>query len=225
MFKSLFLKEWLKTRRIFFVLLVLIIGVGLYAVMKINAAVEARGVVQLWLRMLFKDVSGVDSLLWLPVVCGIAVAVAQAVPEMSHYRLKLTLHLPVSRDRLIATMLSIGLLELFLLFAVQLVIVMVYYSGLIFPSMLCAVVVTLLQRYLVGLIAYLLVVAIIFEGTWRRRVLLAVLSAVVIIICSLNAGVLGSCTLSMFIILMLLIPAAAVLVFGSIIRFKEGLRD
>ncbi len=225
MFKSIFLKEWLKTRRIFLLLLILMAGVGVYSVMKINASVESRGVVQLWLRMLFKDASGVDPVLWLPVVCGIAVAIAQAVPEMSHYRLKLTLHLPLSRDRLIMTMLSIGLIELFILFAIQLLIITVYYHGVIHSSMLRAVVATVVPRYLLGFTTYLLVVAIIFEGTWRRRILLAVLSAIIIMICSLNAAVVGAYGTAMYIILLLLIPAAVILIFGSIIRFKEGLRD
>ncbi|MDE5607642.1 MAG: hypothetical protein K2I64_01765 [Muribaculaceae bacterium] len=225
MFRSIFLKEWLKTRRIFFVLLLVMTAAAVYTVLKINAAVESRGIVSLWLAMLLKDITYLDILLWLPVACGISVAIAQYVPETSYYRLKLTLHLPVGRNRLIAAMLSVGIVELAIIFIVQLVIVGGYYSYIIHTSMLQSVIATLVPRYLAGLAAYLLVTAIILEGKWNRRLLLTFISVVVILLYSQNLSVMNAYGLWMIFGLIIFLPMAACLVFGSVIRFKEGLRD
>ena len=225
MLKSIILKEWLKTRRVFLVLLAVMTGAAIYTVMKINAAVESHGIVQLWLGMLYKDISFTEFLNWLPVACGIAIGVAQYVPEMSHYRLKLTLHLPIGQNRLVGMMLAMGVAELALIFMIQLAIVAVYYGQLIHPFMLEGVVMTLVPRYMAGVAAYLLSAAIILEGRWSRRLLLAIISVVVIMIFSQNLGVICAYGLGMTICLVLFLLMAACLVFGSVIRFKEGLRD
>lgn len=225
MIRSLILKEWLKTRRVFFIMALLMIVVAVYCIMKINAMIEARGIVQLWLAMLYKDVNMLNITQWLPLLCGLAIGVAQTVPETSHSRLKLTLHLPVPRAKLILTMLVIGLCELLIIFIVQLAMISIYYNTIIAPSMLSWVIVTLIPRYLAGLAAYLWTTAIVLEGTWRRRMLLIILGVVNIMFFYQNIDCMGVYTGWPLIALVLFIPMISVLSFGSIIRFKEGLRD
>lgn len=225
MLKSLILKEWLKTRRIFFVLALLMIFVAIYCTMKVNAMIEARGIVQLWLAMLYKDVNLLGLTKWLPLLCGMAIGVAQTVPEMSHSRLKLTLHLPVPRARLILTMLVFGICELLVIFIFQLAVIAIYYNSIIDGSMLSWVIVTLIPRYLAGLAAYLWTTAIVFEGRWSRRMLLLTLGVVNIMFFYQNSDNMGAYSGWPLVVLVLFIPMIALLTFGSIIRFKEGLRD
>ncbi|MDE6368065.1 MAG: hypothetical protein K2K94_02370, partial [Muribaculaceae bacterium] len=63
-----------------------------------------------------KDISNVDTLTYIPLAIGLAVGIAQMVPEVSQKRLKLTLHLPFPQFRLVAMMLVTGLLELLFIY-------------------------------------------------------------------------------------------------------------
>lgn len=109
-----------------------------------NRLIELKGIEHLWLIMLLKDNSFVDVIKYTPLAIGIAVGVAQMMPEMSQKRLKLTLHLPYPQIRLVGLMLATGLLELLAIFAAQALMIAVYDSGILPPELVERVVLTTL---------------------------------------------------------------------------------
>lgn len=223
MFKALYLKEYLKTRRAFAVCLILGLLFAAYAMLGINRVVATHGADHVWLIMLMKDQLFVDALKYFPPVIGLALGIVQMRPEMQSKRLRLTLHLPVSNNRTVMTMLSVGTLELLLIFGLQLAAVAVYYSGLIAPEMTARVVASMLPWYLAGFTAYFFSCAVCLEGRWGRRIVLSLMGAAFVCMFYFQGtpeaynGMLAGA----FIAVML----TAFLSIGSVDRFKQGLTD
>lgn len=224
MYKALLFKEWLKTRRIFGVAMIISILAALYAIMQMRALIDTRGMTALWLAMLQKDVSFVSILTYIPLISGIAIGVAQMAPEMAHKRLKLTIHLPLPTVRLITTMLSVGVMQLIAVFIVQAAIIAVYDAHILPSELVGRVLLTMLPWYLAGIIAYLFVSAICLEGTWAMRVTIAVLAVAVLMAMYLRPDAMEAYN-AMFFTILIFISIITVLTFGSVIRFKEGLQD
>ena len=106
MYRALLYKEWLKTRRVFYAAIIISVIMAVYAILNMNSVIETFGVGSLWLNMIQKDVSMVSILTYLPLITGLAMGIAQMTPEMSHKRLKLTLHLPYPTNKLVLLMLA-----------------------------------------------------------------------------------------------------------------------
>lgn len=135
MTKAIFLKEWLKTRRVFWVSLLVAVLFAVYAIMCIRRVSTSHGVEHVWLIMLMKDQTFIDAIKYVPALIGIALGVAQMAPEMQQKRLKLTLHLPFPQNRLIATMIGTGLGQLLVIFLLQALIIGIYYRGVVTSEM------------------------------------------------------------------------------------------
>lgn len=221
--KVIIFKEWIKTRMVFAISLVLAVSVALYAVLMMNRLIELKGAEHLWLIMQLKDNTFVDIIKYVPLVIGLAVGVAQMAPEMSQKRLKLTLHLPYPQSRLIALMLLSGLCELFVIYFLQAAIIATYDFCILPVELVERVMLTTLPWYFAGFTAYLFVTAICLEGTWRRRIVLSLLAIAVLMMYFLQAA-LEAYNGMMFIIIIATL-LLTVLSFGSIIRFKEGRQD
>ena len=218
--KALLYKEWLKTRRVFFVALVVALALSVYAVIMINRLISLKGVEHLWLIMLLKDNTFIDIIKYSPMVIGIAVGAAQMVPEMSGRRLKLTLHLPYPQYRLVLIMLATGMAELLMIFLLQAGVLIVRYSTLLPAELVWRVGLTALPWYFAGFTAYLFVTAICLEGTrWMRVILglLGVASLMIFFLQGVPEAYNGMVLLSVVFVCLL-----TLLSFGSVIRFKEG---
>lgn len=217
---AIFYKEWAKTRKIFFCSLILSMAVAAYAVLMMNRLITLKGVEHLWIIMLLKDNMFVDIIKYVPLVIGMALGAAQMVPEMQHRRLKLTLHLPYPQNRMVTAMLSIGLGELALIFAVQLAVLAAYDFTILPYELVGRVVLTTMPWYFAGFVSYLFVTAICLEASWRMRVLLALIGTGVLMMFFLQQAPEAYNG-----ILLLMVVFIGVLVFlslGSVIRFKEG---
>lgn len=221
--KAIIFKEWIKTRMVFAISLVLAVSVALYAVLMMNRLIELKGAEHLWLIMLLKDNTFVDIIKYVPLVIGLAVGVAQMAPEMSQKRLKLTLHLPYPQGRLIALMLLSGLCELFVIYFLQAAIIATYDFSILPVELVERVMLTTLPWYFAGFTAYLFVTAICLEGTWRRRIVLSLLAIAVLMMYFLQTAFEAYNGMMFIIIIATLL--LTVLSFGSIIRFKEGRQD
>lgn len=101
-------KEWMKTRRAFIVCLCVALFFTIYALLGINRVTATHGVEHIWLIMLMKDQTFIDAIKYVPLLCGLIIGLAQMMPEMQLYRLKLTLHLPVPVSRLLLTFTSLN---------------------------------------------------------------------------------------------------------------------
>lgn len=221
--KALIFKEWIKTRMVFFISLVLALATAGYAMLMVNRLVELKGVEHLWLIMLLKDNSFIDIIKYVPLAVGIATGVAQMAPEMSQKRLKLTLHLPYPQGRLLALMLATGVVELLIVFVLQALVIAVRYSFLLPSELVWRVMLTSMPWYMAGFAAYFFVAAICLEGTWRRRIIIGLLGIATLMICFLQPApeAYNGVSLLMVVVILLL----SILSFGSVIRFKEGRQD
>ena len=218
--KALIFKEWVKTRMVFFISLALALAIAAYAALMVNRLIELKGVDHFWLIMLLKDNTFVDIIKYVPFVVGIAVGIAQMAPEMAQKRLKLTLHLPYPQGKLIALMLATGIGELLVIYVLQAAFIAVYYSTLIPSELVWRVMLTTAPWYLAGIASYLFVSAICLEGTWRRRIILALLGIAVLMICFLQPA--PEAYNGMLVLMIVCVIILTALSFGSVMRFKEG---
>jgi len=218
--KAILGKEWLKTRLAAAVSLTMCLAICAYAILRINRLVALKGADHLWIIMLLKDNTFINAIQYTTVISALIIGIAQMAPEMTQKRLKLTLHLPYPQMRMIGLMLSVGLMELIVIYALQCVSIAVFYSSLIPASLVCRVVLTSLPWYFAGLIAYLFASAVCLEGAWPRRVALALLGICAVMICYLQSA--SEAYNAMIWILVVFVFLFALMPLGSVLRFKEG---
>jgi len=223
MTKAIFFKELLKTRRVFGASLLLAIIFAVYAIMCIRRVGTSHGIDHIWLIMLMKDQTFIDSIKYLPLFIGTAIGVAQMAPEMQQKRLKLTLHLPYPQNKLVMTMVCAGLVQLLAIFLVQALIIGVYYRSVVTSEMTWHVAFTAIPWYMAGINAYLFTSAICLEGRWTRRIALMLLALGVLGIYFMqpspeayNGMLLGTMVFTMLL---------TTLSLNSVKRFQEGLID
>lgn len=218
--KALFYKEWLKTRSVFVASLIVAVAFAVYALLRMNRLTELKGVDHLWLIMLLKDNSFVDVLQYIPLAVGLAVGISQMSPEMIQKRLKLTLHLPYPQMKLVSLMLAVGVLELLVIYALQVTIVAAYDASILPRELVWRVLLTMMPWYLAGIAAYFFASAVCMEGTWRRRMVIILIGVVFLMTCfSADAMEAYNGYMPLLTVMTLL---TAILSFGSVIRFKEG---
>lgn len=170
MIKAIFYKEWIKMRWFCLVAALFLAGFTAYALLRVQRVITFKGAAHIWEVMLEKEVVFVDILQYQPVLLGVLLALVQFIPEMTHKRLKLTLHLPFPQRKMILLMMSVGLAALAVLSAVQAFVLWCYFHTLLAPELVSRILLTSLPWYLAGLALYPLAAWVCLEPTWRRRV-------------------------------------------------------
>lgn len=170
MIKAIFYKEWIKMRWFCLVAALFLAGFTAYALLRVQRVITFKGAAHIWEVMLEKEVVFIDILQYLPVLLGVLLALVQFIPEMTHKRLKLTLHLPFPQRKMILLMMSVGLAALAVLSAVQAFVLWCYFRTLLAPELVSRILLTSLPWYLAGLALYPLTAWVCLEPTWRRRV-------------------------------------------------------
>ena len=145
-------------------------------------------------------------------------------PEVTQKRLKLTLHLPFPQFRLVAMMLATGLLELLIIYLLQMGVILVYDATIFHADLVGRVFLTMLPWYLAGFIGYLFVTSVCLEGTWYMRVLLSLVGVAVLLVMFLQPNAMATYNY-MLIAIIIFIGIITIFSFGSIARFKEGHQD
>ena len=170
MIKAIFYKEWIKMRWFCLVAALFLAGFTAYALLRVQRVITFKGAAHIWEVMLEKEVVFIDILQYLPVLLGVLLALVQFIPEMTHKRLKLTLHLPFPQRKMILLMMGVGLAALAVLSAVQAFVLWCYFHTLLAPELVSRILLTSLPLYLAGLALYPLAAWVCLEPTWRRRV-------------------------------------------------------
>lgn len=170
MIKAIFYKEWIKMRWFCLVAALFLAGFTAYALLRVQRVITFKGAAHIWKVMLEKEVVFIDILQYLPVLLGVLLALVQFIPEMTHKRLKLTLHLPFPQRKMILLMMGVGLAALAVLSAVQAFVLWCYFHTLLAPELVSRILLTSLPWYLAGLALYPLAAWVCLEPTWRRRV-------------------------------------------------------
>ena len=170
MIKAIFYKEWIKMRWFCLVAALFLAGFTAYALLRVLRVITFKGAAHIWEVMLEKEVVFIDILQYLPVLLGVLLALVQFIPEMTHKRLRLTLHLPFPQRKMILLMMGVGLAALAVLSAVQAFVLWCYFHTLLAPELVSRILLTSLPWYLAGLALYPLAAWVCLEPTWRRRV-------------------------------------------------------
>lgn len=221
--KAILTKELLKTRRTFWCCLALAAFFTGYALLGVNRVIATHGVEHVWLIMLMKDQTFIDAIKYIPLLCGLLIGLSQMMPEMQQNRLKLTLHLPVNSLKLLLMMLATGAGLLTIIYLLQLAAITLYYSRIITPEMTLFIAGSSLPWYLAGYCAYFFSAALCLEGTWRRRIILALIGAGTVTLFFMQP-VPGAYS-GIIIVALVLTLLMALLSQTSIIRFKKGMID
>lgn len=220
---AIFYKEWIKTRWYLLLAGVVTLGFAGYSMLRINRVVELKGVEHVWEVMLQRDAVFVDLLQYIPLLVGLLLAVVQFVPEMHRKCLKLTLHLPYSQLRMVASMLFYGLLSLIVCFALNFLLMTVYLESILASELVRHILLTAVPWYLAGVSAYLLVSWVCLEPAWKRRILNLIITVLVLRVFFLSATPEAYNSFLPWLTLYILLIAG--FSWLSVIRFKEGKQD
>jgi len=166
----LFYKEWIKTRKILLLALIVFAAFIIYTFINVGQMFRVGGATQVLTDIILKDTNMLSRIEWLPLVLSILFGLSQFIPEMTNKRLKLTLHLPMPESKTTFAMLAYGVLSLLVLYILVYMAVIlgmsVYYPSEIIVSM----VKVSLPWFMAGLAGYLFVAWICIEPAWRQRV-------------------------------------------------------
>lgn len=170
MITSIFYKEWIKTRRIVWLCLLISIGFVIYTQVRIGRVIELRDAAHLWEIIITKEVVFIEVLKYIPLLLGVLLAIAQYVPEIHQKRLKLTLHLPVNQKKIIFTMAGFGLLSLFAIYIINFVWLWMFLQQILAPEITSRILLTAFPWYIAGIVGYAFTSWICVEPTWKFRV-------------------------------------------------------
>ena len=223
MLKAIIYKEWLKTRGVFLIGLLLSVCMAGFEILSMNRVGTVKGVEHIWQIMLMKDNMFVNHLTFIPLAVGVGVGLAQMLPEMVQKRFKLTLHLPYSQNRMVLAMLAVGLAEIVAVSVVTSVIVVVYDMRILAPELVSRVVLTMSPWFVAGVVAYFFTAAVCIEGCRVQKVALLLLG--VGVVSWLFAGDAPEAYNGVLLLFVVASLSCALLVYRSVYRFKEGLQD
>lgn len=220
MWKSIIYKEWLKIRKVSvlsFVVGVLFV-IGLYLTVRHDLIMSDPE--SFWNSIVNRRYIYFSTFEYVPLLMGLAIAVAQFVPEVIEKRIKLTLHLPLNEETVVLRMVGFGLAVTVGIFAV--LFAMFYSVGLYyFPSEIVRMAaLTVTPWFLAGLAAYLLGAFVILEPVWKYRILYILFSAAFLQLFFKSS--LAGAYEPVLPLLVILVGMCTVSTLFSIYRFRKG---
>ena len=223
MVKSLIYKEWLKTGYILACLALLLAGFTAYDFLALSKNAELQGYGFLWSYAVNKNSILVDNLIYLPVICGLVLAVAQFIPESYRKCIKLTLHLPLPQAKTIAVMQGYGICMLSILFILQTVALFIFLNHYLVVDIVWRILFSFLTWYCAGLCAYIWLSAVCLEPKWKMKLAELVLAFALLSSFYLSPQSMAyrHGILPMFVVTTLL---ATLLIHYSVRRFKDGVQ-
>ena len=208
LFRALSYKEWMKTRRLIGVMLLLMAAAVGYTYIDLTHEIRLNEAVNVWYGCLFQGTSVAPWMMYLLPLAGIALGVVQYVPEMTQKRLKLTLHLPAGETQIMVSMLWYG-------FSIVLLLCL--------PSEIVGMMLQQLLPWMVAAVAgYGFTAWICIEPQWKQRMLCIVVSVGLLsmLFVSSYPGAYSQFGAGICWIL----AASFIFPFSSCIRFKYGVQ-
>ncbi|QZE15851.1 hypothetical protein K4L44_08475 [Halosquirtibacter laminarini] len=220
MIRSILYKEEIKTRRIAIATFIAMALLATYILINIFHTIRYQGEVTLWDMIVHKDYNMISDYKYVPLLVGILWSLFQMIPELQRKRLKLTLHLPIKRQKMIAVMIGYGLTMLTMLFILTIGIPLLILSNYFSYEIIWAWSLAILPWIGAGYLGYLAFAAICIEPTWRNRVvlfLLFALSTQLFLFDAYSKAMIYMYPIHLFILLLF-----GISIFYTTIRFKEG---
>ncbi|MDR0823687.1 MAG: hypothetical protein LBN74_01230 [Prevotella sp.] len=220
MIQALFYKEWIKTRRIILLLFVLFAGFVAYTFIDLAQMFRVNPPEVIWDNIILKDFLLIPNIKWLPLLAGILLAITQYVPEMVNKRFKLTLHLPLSENKIVIGMLSYGILVLSFLFAITYIVLLSGLSSYFPREFILSSFYVSCPWFLGGFAGYMLTTWIIYEPVWKYRIANAMVSICTLMLFFFDQK--SGAYLPFIPYLLIIIIMSISFPFYAVIRFKEG---
>lgn len=219
--KAIFYKEWLKTRRVLLVLLLVAVLLVIYTFIHTNYFFRTNGAMQAWDLVIQKDASILPAFLkWYFPLAALALSIVQYSNEIVDKRFKLTLHLPLPENTILSSMLGFGVIAITAAYALLYLPtaggLLLYYPR----EIIAATSLQLLPYALAGYACYFLAAWSIIEPIWKRKVIHAFLSLAIVSTFVIEAKSGGYIYGIPF--LLLAIAVAVSCLFLSASRFKDG---
>lgn len=223
MTKSLIYKEWLKTGTMIACLALMLAGFTAYDFLALSKNAELQGYGFLWAYAVSKNSILVENLIYLPVICGVLLAVAQFIPESYRKCIKLTLHLPLPQAKTVAVMQGSGICVLSAMFITQASALFLFLNHYLVVDIVWRILFSFLTWYSAGLCAYIWTSAACLEPSWKMK-----LTEIVLATALLSSFYLSPQSMAyrhgimpIFIVTTLL---ATLLIHYSVRRFKDGVQ-
>ncbi|MFV0539259.1 MAG: hypothetical protein ACK5M3_18110 [Dysgonomonas sp.] len=171
MIQALLFKEWIKTRRVITLIGIIFIAMIIYTLINTEQLFRVGGAVQTWSAVILKDMPILPGFVqWLPILAGLLLGISQFAPEMHDKRLKLTLHLPLTETKVMATLLLFGVSILLFIFLLSYLILSFMFSFYYPAEVVKAMIWSSLPHFFAGIFGYVLASWITLEPTWRQRI-------------------------------------------------------
>ena len=219
MIYSLLLKEWLKLRWYFITMIVVNFGICVRIFFDIREHIHSEHSEMVWYQAIHIHTVMYQDIRYLPLITGLVLALSQFIPEMLGRRMRIALHLPLGRNRMlffcllsgILLYLGVCLLDNGLIF----LILRVYFPIEVANSSFA----TMAPWMIAGLIGYLGIVSVLLESHWPRRVFLFLVFSILVTMMFSGSGD-GWFTPALP-FLICLVPPALLSVFESGRRFQQ----
>lgn len=182
MWKSIFYKEWLKTRWVFFISTAISLLAIVFILLQVRANITHASANFVWYKILFFNDKYYNLYMYIPFISGVALAFFQFLPEVQHKRLKLTYHLPLQIHNSLFLMIVFGMLINSLSFFISIVAFKII-ASLYFPiNIIIPTIYSIIPWAVNGGIAYAIITNVLLEPTWRQRTFLLIIGGLSIII-------------------------------------------
>ncbi|GAB6057577.1 hypothetical protein [Desulfonatronum parangueonense] len=220
MWRSILLKERLKMRWVFFAALAVNLGFCVKVFLDIRQQLNTEHAQMVWYQAIHLQSVFQDQMRYLPLLTGLALAAAQFVPELLNRRMRIALHLPVYREKMLSWCLLVGVghvLVVFGLVAGLTHLTMVTY----FPAEVGrSAFLTMMPWYAAGLLCYIGGAVMLLETAWSRRVFLGFVFGGLVYMLLMGLGYDWFTPALPW--LLLLLPLAFLCVYESGRRFQQG---
>jgi len=176
MYKAILFKEWIKIKWVVVGFAATCLAALIYIGLDCRHSIEMSGAIKIWLFVIQRKNLYHSLLKYIPLFAGIALAVAQFVPEMTKNRFRLSFHLPIDEKKMLLFMVLIGLLTNLLVYI--LIIVGLIISGSTFypREIVSSSLITSAPWLLAGIAGYLATSMIVIESNWMHRIILSIIS-------------------------------------------------
>lgn len=221
MIKAIFYKEWIKSRRIISLLLLIAVLLVVYTFTNNAHTLRVTGEVKFWSLIIERDAQIVpDFTKWFFVISALLISITQYASEMTNKRFKLTLHLPISESKIVWTMQLFGLATIAVLYLITFSSIWIGFQFYFPKEIIIATMMQLMPYALCGVTCYFFTAWIILEPIWRRRIAYITISLAGLSMFTID-GISGAYIYAVP-TLIIIILASIACSFHSATRFKDG---
>lgn len=216
---SLLLKEWLKLKWYFTAVFLVNIGICVKIFFDIRQQMRNEHAEMVWYQAVHLHTVLYQEMCYLPIITGLVLSVSQFVPEMMGRRMRIALHLPTGRNRMILICLLTGILFYAIVCIFDLTLICLVLRTYFPVEVAVSSLTTFFPWILAGLLSYLGCVTVLLEPSQIRRLfLLFVFATIVVMLIEGNGYGWFASLLGLF---FWLIPFALFSVFESGRRFQQ----